>query len=84
MLGVRPQHLHLTDNLDGEGIAGEVYVSEKLGVKCMVEVKADSQLLTVLTDVQTYSIGSPVKIEIPKEHMMLFDTQSGRNLLVDS
>jgi multiple sugar transport system ATP-binding protein len=84
MLGVRPQHLRLTDNLDNGGIAGEVYVSEKLGVKCMVEVKVGSQILTVLTDAQTYSIGNPVKIEIPEEHMMLFDAQSGKNLMLES
>jgi multiple sugar transport system ATP-binding protein len=83
-LGVRPQHLRLSDNLDCVGVAGEVYVSEKLGVRCLVEVKVGRRHITLLTNRQPYPIACPVKIQVAEKHMMMFDAQSGRNLLLDA
>ncbi|MFQ5822801.1 MAG: ABC transporter ATP-binding protein [bacterium] len=83
MVGVRPQYLHLSKNLEKPGMVGEVYVSENLGVKCIVEVKVGQQRLKALTERQDYAIGQPVKIDVPKNSIMLFEPQLGKNLLMN-
>lgn len=80
LLGVRPQHIRLSTNMDEAGTAGEVYVSERLGVKCLVEVKVGSHLLRVLTPKRGCRIGQPVKFRVSTNSIMLFDMQSRKNL----
>ncbi len=81
IVGVRPQYLHISHNLDESGIGGEIYVSENLGVKTMVEVKVGQQLFKMLTQKQNYSIGQSVKIQVASNRIMLFDKESGKSLL---
>ena len=78
-LGIRPQHIRLFKKGDKPGVAGEVYVNENLGVKNRVEVKVGPHLINVLCRDVEYDIGEEVTIQFPKEHIMLFDKESGKN-----
>lgn len=80
LVGVRPQYLHISRNLDDQGMAGEVYVSEYMGVNSIVKVKVGRQILSTLTQEQNYYIGQPVKVRVSKKDIMLFDTHSGKSL----
>lgn len=81
MVGIRPQYVRLSPNLDEPGLTGEIYVSEYLGVKSVVKVKVGQYILNVLTQRSTYSIGQPVKVAVREDHILLFDIDSGENLV---
>ncbi|UCH10321.1 MAG: ABC transporter ATP-binding protein [Fidelibacterota bacterium] len=81
LVGIRPQFLQLTPNLDDDGIAGEIYVSEYMGTDSIVEVKVGDHLLKVLTKEHGYRIAQAVKLQVLKKDIMLFDAQTGKNLL---
>lgn len=80
IVGVRPQYLHVSQNLDEHGMTGEIYVSEYMGVKSVVEVKVGHQILKALTQEKNYHIGQPVKIQVSKKDIMLFDMHSKKSL----
>lgn len=78
-IGIRPQHIRLFKRGVEPGVAGEVYVNENLGVKNLVEVKVGPHLLNVLCRDADYVIGEEITVQFPKEHVMLFDRESGMN-----
>jgi ABC-type sugar transport system ATPase subunit len=81
LVGIRPQYLHITPNLDDGGMAGEIYVSEYMGTDSIVEVKVGDHILKVLAQEHDYSIAQAVKIQVLKKDIMLFDVHTGKKLL---
>ena len=80
LVGVRPQYLYISRDLDDQGMVGEVYVSEYMGVNSIVQVKVGHQILNTLTQEQNYDIGQPVKVQVSEKDIMLFDAHSGKSL----
>jgi ABC-type sugar transport system ATPase subunit len=78
-IGIRPQHIHLFKRGVESGVAGEVYVNQNVGVKNLVEVKVGPHLINVLCRDADYVIGEEITVQFPKEHVMLFDRESGKN-----
>ncbi|MBA7672440.1 sn-glycerol-3-phosphate import ATP-binding protein UgpC [subsurface metagenome] len=81
LVGIRPQYLHISPNLDDRGMAGEIYVSEYMGTDSIVEIKVGDHILKVLTQEHNYSIAQAVRIQVLKMDIMLFDMHTGKNLL---
>jgi multiple sugar transport system ATP-binding protein len=80
LVGIRPQYIKLSNNMDVKGIDGEVYVSENLGIRNLVEVKIGKHIVRVLSNRNNYKIGQRIKIQIPSDKITLFDIHSGKNL----
>lgn len=80
-VGIRPQYIRLSPDLDEPGMTGEIYVSEYLGVKSVVQVRIGQYILNALAPWVTYRMGQPVKVDVVADHTLLFDIDSGKNLV---
>jgi ABC-type sugar transport system ATPase subunit len=81
LVGIRPQFIKLSNNVNVSGIKGEVYVNENLGMRSLVEIKIGKHILRVLSNRNNFKIGQLIKIQIPGDKIILFDLHSGKNLL---
>jgi len=77
-IGVRPQHLRLAKGDSADGIAGEVYVVENLGVQQRVEIKVGRTVLNALCRDADVAIGQKITVQFPEDRIMVFDRMSGR------
>ncbi|UCD38391.1 MAG: ABC transporter ATP-binding protein [Fidelibacterota bacterium] len=80
LVGIRPQYLRISPDPDDQGMAGEIYVSEYRGTDSIVEVKVGEHVLKSLTMEHDYRIAQAVRIQASKTDIMLFDTDTGKNL----
>jgi len=85
LVGFRPEDA-VVDGAIGPGkviIEGEVYTVEPLGRENIVNVKINGDIVKVLTP-PSYNPppGSRVRIGVPRDKIMLFDPDTGRNLRV--
>jgi multiple sugar transport system ATP-binding protein len=80
IVGIRPQFIKLSHDVNDSGIAGEVYVSENLGIRNMVEIKIGKHMIRILSERNDYKIGQPVRVQIQDDKIILFDAHNGKNL----
>ncbi len=76
-LGVRPEHLQLSD----EGVPGEVLVVEPLGMTTQVAITAMDQVLTLMVMERTnLKPGEKIHLSAEPTRVHVFDRQRGRRL----
>ena len=85
-LGIRPEHIMLTDNKD-ESFTGIVDVSEMLGGAIHLHVKTNDtdaiivvQTLDLMQPQKAFAHGSEIHYKIVPRLVHLFDTETGVNL----
>lgn len=82
--GIRPLHIGLSVPGKDDRHPAEVYVCENMETRSLVEVKTGDQELRVISDRKDYRIGDKVRPDIPVEHMIFFDPDTGRNLEIQN
>lgn len=81
-LGVRPEHVLLTDDVVvRETWPAVVEVCETLGHECLLHVKRDGVSMTVRTSRATFTPGQTVNLQVPLSAWNLFDAVSGEMLV---
>ena len=81
ILGVRPEHLHLSrEHKHKEALEGKVYVTEPLGSKAIVTLKVPlekDEIIRAVTSAEFKThIGETLWLEIDKARMYLFDKRT--------
>lgn len=72
--GFRPEAASLRAPDDGQGLVGKVYITEQLGNESFVILEVGSARITVRAQPDfAAEIGNPLKVEIPKSAIHLFD-----------
>ena len=78
-VGVRPENVKL---VDGAGIAGTVYGVENQGVETIVTIDiAGLRLRATIPSVRSVSLNQPVQVALDPERLLLFNPESGGNLV---
>ncbi len=84
-LGIRPLYIEVLNSQAEESdqlVEGLVYVYEHLGTKGMLTTTVGDTRLVALTDVDLdFQADEPVKIGINEDKIMLFDAESGNNVI---
>lgn len=79
-LGIRPEHIHLSDN----GVAGVVDVSEMMGSSVHLHVKAVNKDVVIIVPTAgktlEYSMGKSISFGFDGSTIHVFDKESGKNL----
>jgi len=83
VLGVRPEHLALTD--EAGGVPFTVRVIEQLGAQTLCVGEAEGQRLRILTDrVDSWSPGQTLRIRFPAARLHLFAGASGQRIDINA
>lgn len=84
-LGIRPMHLHpVLNGANGANnhCSGSVYVFERLGTKGVLTATVGQHKLDVITPIELdFAIDDLVTLAIEHDHVMVFDSQSQKNIL---
>jgi multiple sugar transport system ATP-binding protein len=86
IVGIRPLHMRvLSGSEEAEsGLAGTVYVYERLGTKGILTLSVGSQKIDVITPISMdFRIDEPVKIAVDIDQLHVFHATTQRNLLLD-
>ena len=83
IVGVRPQHIDISDN--DEGIEGTVDVRELMGTEVHIHVKAYDKNIIIITpttsvDYKSMRTGEKIRFSFVNENIHLFDKDNGNNL----
>lgn len=77
-LGFRPEDVQIAP--DGD-LSGQVTLLEPIGVETIVHIKSGAQtLLSSVSGIAHYAIGSPVRFRIVRERLHFFNLSDGRRL----
>jgi multiple sugar transport system ATP-binding protein len=83
VLGIRPEHLRLSELEDLNSIQGTIYLVENLGMHNLLSVRLKNQppetLRVLLPTEQTWS-GETINLSLSVEHVHWFDANSGKRL----
>ena len=80
-LGVRPEHLRLASEGNGQSIAVEVKLVENTGADTLLGCEHHGQLLSVLLrERHSFQPGSTIRIAADPARLHVFDASSGRRL----
>ncbi|MGV0023370.1 TOBE domain-containing protein [Phormidesmis priestleyi] len=83
ILGLRPEHVHLSRSTEESALKGQVFLVENLGMHNLISIKvenANGEPITIraLMEIhQGISAGNPVKLSIPIEEIHWFDAETG-------
>jgi len=82
-LGVRPQHMILSGTPDDGALKGQIYAVERLGKEVVVIVQygGEVKFKAIVPPSFRQSMGDVVYVLPQTEHVYLFDSNTGRNLL---
>ena len=82
VLGVRPEHLHVSLTPVEGAVQGEVFVVEDLGNELMVDMRVDGQpVIARSTDVKEPAIGDPVWLTFDHRDAHIFDPSTEKHLV---
>jgi len=82
-LGVRPQHMTLSETPQEGALKGQIYAVERLGKEVVVIVNSGDQakFKAIVSPLFRQSMGDLVHVLPQAEHIYLFDSNTGRNVL---
>jgi ABC-type sugar transport system ATPase subunit len=82
-LGVRPQHLNLSDRRREGALEGTIYAIERLGKETIVIVQyeGEKKCKAMVAPPFGHRMGDAIFVEPAAESVYLFDTETGENLL---
>ncbi|PRY20728.1 carbohydrate ABC transporter ATP-binding protein (CUT1 family) [Aliiruegeria haliotis] len=81
-LGIRPEHIRLSD---ASGYRGEVLATEYLGTNQVITINtANGDIKARVPSTQSVQVGEKVGLEFDPRAVTLFDTESGRALLSEA
>jgi len=82
-LGVRPQHMALSETPEDGALKGQIYAVEQLGKETVVIVQYEGEVKfkAIVPPSFRQSMGDVVYVLPQTEHVYLFDSTTGRNLL---
>lgn len=81
-LGIRPQHIRLARDEDGQALTGRVEIFEPLGSTGVLIAEVGGLRLTALTSPELhFDRGQEVHLAIETDSLHLFDPASGRSLV---
>jgi multiple sugar transport system ATP-binding protein len=72
LLGIRPEHVHLTEENAAQVIAGTVSAIEPLGRETLLHVQAEAFTLLVLSAARTHTLGERVQVIPDVERLHVF------------
>jgi multiple sugar transport system ATP-binding protein len=83
VLGIRPEHIGISQSEDLNSIQGTIYLVENLGMHNLLSVRLKNQptetLRVLLPTEQTWS-GETINLRFSMDHIHLFDVNSGKRL----
>lgn len=80
ILGIRPEHLHITRTEDEHAFQAEVVMTENLGPNYAVYVKTRSTQWVVISSHRQWQVGDKAYVKIDVDHIHLFDPTSQLNI----
>ncbi len=80
LLGIRPEHIRITDAKDARLTAG-VDLVEPTGAEDIVTLKVDDQIMIVRRPAGELAQGTRIGIDLARNKIMMFDPTSGQRLL---
>jgi ABC-type sugar transport system ATPase subunit len=82
-LGVRPQHLTLSERKREGSLEGTIYAIERLGKETIVIVQfeGEKKCKAIVIPPFRHKMGDAIFVEPLAENVYLFDTETGENLL---
>jgi multiple sugar transport system ATP-binding protein len=72
LLGIRPEHAHLTTENTAHAIAGTVSAIEPLGRETLLHVQTEVFTLLVLSTARTHALGERVQVLPDVERLHVF------------
>jgi multiple sugar transport system ATP-binding protein len=82
VLGVRPEHVHVSLTPVPGAIQGEVFVVEDLGNELLLDMRVDGQpVVARLSGIDEPAIGDPVWLGFDQKDVHIFDPQSEMHLV---
>jgi multiple sugar transport system ATP-binding protein len=89
VLGIRPEHIHLSENSNEQALNGEVFLVENLGMHDLVSVRSTSHLKEPMTvrailPIHIARTGSHVRLALPTDHLHWFDAATGDRIASNS
>jgi multiple sugar transport system ATP-binding protein len=80
-LGVRPEHIRLSHDGDGQALAAEVALAELHGGQSYLDLQGEGfSLMAVAPAEEGYARGERVSLSLPPERLHWFDAESGRRI----
>jgi multiple sugar transport system ATP-binding protein len=79
LLGIRPEHLHLTRSEDGGHFGAEVFLVEPVGALTYVDIMVDGLMLKISTDPgENFVAGETVRVHLDESKVYYFDAKTGQ------
>lgn len=80
LLGIRPEHIRITDTKDARLMAG-VDLVEPTGAEDIVTLKVENQTMIVRRPAGELAQGAQIGIDLARDKVMVFEPASGQRLL---
>jgi multiple sugar transport system ATP-binding protein len=72
LLGIRPEHMHLTAENAAHAIAGTISAIEPLGRETLLHIQTEAFTLLVLSAIRTHTLGERVQLLPDVEQLHVF------------
>ena len=79
MLGIRPEHIHLSTERSPSHLSGKVSAIEPLGRELLLHVQTDCAAILVLSADKDASIGDTVSLAVDPNRFHVFESRSNEN-----